>query len=285
MTVKTYNRSQGNLKLSENFSLLEFACHDSKYKEILVDEQLVNLLQKLRDHFQKTITITSGYRPKTYNIAVGGAPESQHIYGRAVDITIVNTHPREICKISEALGFNGVGCYDYGNGAGFAHVDTRSYKSYWEQLSVNGSQRALATHGGATTPIIIPSRVLDIDGKFQTESIKRLQGIMGSYVDGVISEPSSPIAKLVQGFLTNYVAPAHIEALTGKKALSIDGKMQEKTFKVLQFYLFNTQSSHYLSISKKKVIDLSLISGKLDVLTAKLWQIALNSAQLNSSVF
>ena len=285
MAVKTYNRSQGNLKLSANFSLLEFACRDSKYKEILVDERLVALLQKLRDHFKKTVTITSGYRPRAYNISVGGAPESQHIYGTAVDITISGVHPREICKVAEGLGFNGIGCYDYGGGKGFAHVDTRFYKSYWEQTSANGSQRPLATHGGSTTPIIIPSGILDVDGKFKIESIKRLQGVIGTFVDGKISKPSSVAIKVVQGFLNGVVASAQIKDLTGKISLEIDGALGVKTLKVLQFYLFNTQSKSYLELSGKKVLDLSKVSGKLDTITAKVWQIALNSAELGAGRF
>ena len=72
MAIKTYSRKkQGNLKLSANFTVKEFACKDGSDK-ILVDSELVSVLQKIRDHFGKAITINSAYRNASYNKNVGG---------------------------------------------------------------------------------------------------------------------------------------------------------------------------------------------------------------------
>ena len=47
-----------------------------------------NVLQPLRDHFNYPITITSGYRSKPVNLGVGGAKNSDHLYGNAADIQL-----------------------------------------------------------------------------------------------------------------------------------------------------------------------------------------------------
>lgn len=49
---------------------------------------IVKCLQPLRDKLGKPITITSGYRNKTLNKAVGGAETSHHLTGQAVDISV-----------------------------------------------------------------------------------------------------------------------------------------------------------------------------------------------------
>lgn len=45
-----------------------------------------DFLQPLRDELKKGIVITSGYRCKKLNTAIGGAKNSQHMRGEAVDI-------------------------------------------------------------------------------------------------------------------------------------------------------------------------------------------------------
>ena len=48
-----------------------------------------NVLQPLRDMLGKPITITSGFRNKLLNQKVGGASNSQHLYGQAADIIVL----------------------------------------------------------------------------------------------------------------------------------------------------------------------------------------------------
>lgn len=48
------------------------------------------ILQPIRDKWGKPIIITSGYRCPTLNKAVGGAKASQHMYGQAADIKVLN---------------------------------------------------------------------------------------------------------------------------------------------------------------------------------------------------
>lgn len=50
-----------------------------------------NILDPLRERFGHPIMVTSGYRCKILNRAVGGASGSQHERGEAADITASNT--------------------------------------------------------------------------------------------------------------------------------------------------------------------------------------------------
>jgi hypothetical protein len=45
-----------------------------------------NVFQPIRDHFDKQIHISSGYRSAALNKAIGGAANSQHCSGEAIDI-------------------------------------------------------------------------------------------------------------------------------------------------------------------------------------------------------
>ena len=86
MAIKAYSYAKdGNRKLSANFAVKEFRCKDGS-DPIFIDDELVTLLQKIRDHFGKSVTITSAYRTAAHNKAVKGATYSQHCYGKAADI-------------------------------------------------------------------------------------------------------------------------------------------------------------------------------------------------------
>ena len=51
----------------------------------------INVFQKARDHFGIPIHISSGYRSKELNKAVGGSQTSQHSKGEALDADMDNT--------------------------------------------------------------------------------------------------------------------------------------------------------------------------------------------------
>lgn len=114
-----------DMKLSKNFRLSEFVCREGK-GEVYVDMKLVERLQKLRDKVGKPITIVSGYRSEDYNRKCGGAPKSQHLLGKAVDIHISGMSPKRVAKLAEEIGFDGIGIYST-----FTHMDVRGYKARW----------------------------------------------------------------------------------------------------------------------------------------------------------
>lgn len=129
MTIKAYSKAKdGNKKLSANFKVKEFACTDGS-DPIFIDTELVNVLQKIRTHFGKSVTITSAYRTPTKNKAVGGQTYSQHLYGKAADIKVKGVTPKKVAAYAEKLLPNkgGIGTYST-----FTHVDVRSAKSRWQ---------------------------------------------------------------------------------------------------------------------------------------------------------
>ena len=126
--VKVYSKAkEGNVKLSKNFTVKEFACSDGT-DTVFVSLALVNLLQKIRDHFGKAVIINSAYRTEAHNKAIGGATYSQHKYGLAADIHINGVTSKAIAAYVETLmpTSGGIGIYK-----SFTHVDVRRVKSRW----------------------------------------------------------------------------------------------------------------------------------------------------------
>ena len=128
--VKCYSKSKdGSKYLSKNFRVKEFASKDGA-DPLFVSDQLVEILQNIRNHFGKPVTITSGYRTAKHNKAVGGATYSQHQYGTAADIVVTGVAPAKVAAYAETLLPNrgGIGIYTK---RGFTHIDVRKKKSRW----------------------------------------------------------------------------------------------------------------------------------------------------------
>ena len=128
MTIKAYSKAKdGNKKLSANFRVREFACTDNS-DPIFIDTELVKILQKIRNHFGKSVTITSAYRTPTKNKAVGGTLYSMHQYGKAADIKVSSVSPKKVAAYANTLLPNKGGIGTYKN---FTHIDVRTTKSRW----------------------------------------------------------------------------------------------------------------------------------------------------------
>ncbi|SMC79828.1 YcbK family protein [Papillibacter cinnamivorans] len=137
MSVNVYSlAADKDRKLSEHFSLREFACRDGS-DEVKVDSDLVELLEKIRSRFGAPVTISSAYRTAAYNKKVGGAAQSQHLYGKAADIRVQGAAFRGVAACAEDLGAGGIGLYEYEGG--FTHVDVRRGRARWLQISKSGS--------------------------------------------------------------------------------------------------------------------------------------------------
>ena len=129
MAIKAYSKTKdGNKKASTNFRVKEFACTDGS-DPIFIDSELITILQKIRNHFGKAVTITSAYRTPGKNKAVGGQTYSQHLYGRAADIKVKGVTPKKVAAYAETLLKNkgGIGTY-----SSFVHIDVRSTKARWK---------------------------------------------------------------------------------------------------------------------------------------------------------
>ena len=133
--IKQYSLAKdGSRRLAPDFKVRELRCRDGT-DTVMADEALTVVLQCIREHFGKAVTITSGYRTAAHNAAVGGAKSSQHLLGRAADIRVEGVSVEDVAAYAESLmpDWGGVGRYPVkaGRAAGWVHVDTRQNKSRW----------------------------------------------------------------------------------------------------------------------------------------------------------
>jgi uncharacterized protein YcbK (DUF882 family) len=108
--------------LSEHFSRWEFAdrrapSRSNARRAPIVDPSLVAVLERLRAIDDRPLPIVSGFRTAATNRLVGGAPNSQHLFGRAADI------PQGRFTVAQArrAGARGIGHCD----GWVVHVDVR----------------------------------------------------------------------------------------------------------------------------------------------------------------
>lgn len=82
---------EGSPDLSLNFSAREFACKcggkDTGCQRVVVLRELLVSLEQHRKHIGgQAVHILDGYRCPVHNREVGGATDSQHLYGAAADL-------------------------------------------------------------------------------------------------------------------------------------------------------------------------------------------------------
>lgn len=106
--------------ISKHFSRSEFTCKCGCGLNT-VDTQLLMFLEKIRAYFNKPVIINSGCRCTEYNRKVGGAKKSQHLIGRAADITVGSVSPQDVADYAESIGVPGIGRYKT-----FTHIDSRN---------------------------------------------------------------------------------------------------------------------------------------------------------------
>lgn len=128
MALKAYSVAKdGATYISKNFRVREFKCQDGS-DVVFIESDLVDILQKIRDHFGKAVTINSAFRTFSHNKKVGGATYSQHLYGTAADIKVSGVTASAVADYVETLmpSTGGIGRYST-----FTHVDVRKVKSRW----------------------------------------------------------------------------------------------------------------------------------------------------------
>lgn len=130
MSVITYKRGD-KTALTKNFSRYEFDCPCGCGTQ-MVDPELAEKLQRIRDVVGKKIKITSGYRCLKRNQDAGGGTNSRHRYGMAADWRLEDRslNPVALGILASAVGFGGIGIYWYA-GNMFCHADTRGTKATW----------------------------------------------------------------------------------------------------------------------------------------------------------
>ena len=106
------------MKLSDNFSLLELTKSQTAERKGIDNapspehqENLKllceNVLQPVRDHFNRVVSISSGYRSPALCEAIGSKTTSQHAKGEAADFEIYGLSNKELADwINENLYYD-----------------------------------------------------------------------------------------------------------------------------------------------------------------------------------
>ena len=132
MSIVTF-KSGDKTALTENFTRSEFACPCGCNSQ-MIEQELADKIQGIRDKLGKKIRITSGYRCVSHNASkkVGGSKQSRHLYGIAADWRTEDRSVNPVCLgiLAQKAGFGGIGIYWHSRGA-FVHTDTRGGKATW----------------------------------------------------------------------------------------------------------------------------------------------------------
>ena len=137
--IRAYSlKKDGAVFIAPSFRVREFSCKGSDV--VKIDDELVVLLQCIREHFGKAVHITSGYRTEAYNAVLPGASKtSQHLLGKAADFWVEDVPIATVADYAEKLLTNRGGVGRYPKDAahpkrltGWVHIDTRNAKSRWK---------------------------------------------------------------------------------------------------------------------------------------------------------
>lgn len=177
MAINNYKRGDST-KLSANFRVSEFLCKGTSCcTHGQIDDKLVEILQKIRDHFGKPVHISSAYRCAKWNKAVGGVSNSYHCYGQAADIKVDDTAPAEVAKYAESIGVKGIGLYETDKDGHFVHIDTRTKKSFW----YGQGQERRTTFGGSERKDVCTVELPVLRKGDKGESVIALQTLLVGY--------------------------------------------------------------------------------------------------------
>ena len=138
------------MNLSANFTLKELTKSDTATRlglDNTPDEATIenlkalceNVLQPVREHFGKSVTVNSGYRSPESNAAVGGSKTSDHCKGMAADIEIDGVGNPELAQwIMDNLTYSQLILEFYEQGkpsSGWVHVSYNPEKLIKQELT------------------------------------------------------------------------------------------------------------------------------------------------------
>lgn len=100
--------------------------------KVEMDEHFMTQLVSLREAYGKPLPVTSGFRCLKHNESIGGAPNSGHLFGKAVDIRVTNPDAFFLLKslFVNKFEFNGIGVSQK-SASRFIHLDTMPRHAIW----------------------------------------------------------------------------------------------------------------------------------------------------------
>jgi len=118
-----------------------------------INTDIANKVQQLSSTFSQRLTISSGYRDPARNARAGGARNSAHTRGNAVDL-VFNGTPQDTVQLiqqASALGIGGIGVYQ----PGWVHLDTEGRRVWGRDFTARSipqwARPALEAHMNGTT--------------------------------------------------------------------------------------------------------------------------------------
>ena len=94
----------------KHFNYSEFDSPDVQGSGQMMNKLVLDMLDDVRDKFDKPIHINSGYRTPQHNEDVGGTENSSHLRGFAVDIACNNSIDRfDLINCLLDVGFSRIG--------------------------------------------------------------------------------------------------------------------------------------------------------------------------------
>ncbi len=215
MSIVTFKRGD-TTALTKNFTRDEFQCQCKKCEAQMIDTELVEKLQRIRDVLGVPLKITSGYRCIVHNAskAVGGSRTSKHLYGFAADWRTMNrtVTPVALGIIAQAVGFGGIGIY-WHHKAAMCHADTRAGKATW--LCTSPGVYPSTTYNS----FILPTIRQDSTGAANRSAIIMLQKLLKIKEDGTFGPATTQALMLAQkqhGLVADGICgPASWKALSG----------------------------------------------------------------------
>jgi zinc D-Ala-D-Ala carboxypeptidase len=106
---------------------------DDEFERIGSDSNRMNIammkkLVSLRSKLGIPLPLTSAWRSESRNLQVGGAKNSAHLYGRAVDLRIHGDTAFQVVSMAARFGFTGIGVHQKGITRGrFIHLDDMEF--------------------------------------------------------------------------------------------------------------------------------------------------------------
>lgn len=223
--VYTHKRTD-NKKLSANFKLNEFECKCHKCTTTMLDNELVVILQRIRDHFGASVNINSGYRCEEHNKRVGGRTSSHHKKGMAADIRVKGVSALEVAKYAESIGVMRIGYYDTAHGD-FVHIGSATSKNFWKNASTN----KVTTFGGKKEEKTVELNLPVLKRGAKSDTVKTLQTLLIGYGYKMTSTDGKTTYK-ADGLFGGATERALI-AYQNDKGLAGDGSVGKKTWKSL----------------------------------------------------
>ncbi|MBF0421227.1 MAG: DUF882 domain-containing protein [Magnetococcales bacterium] len=105
------------------FTHNELASRDGS---LILHQGFLDALIALREAWGRPMRINCCYRTPEHNRAVGGAANSQHLYGNAADVHMPRDEQEAFKALAESMGWNGIGTYQT-----FIHIDRRDTHARW----------------------------------------------------------------------------------------------------------------------------------------------------------